>query len=177
MPVWKLFSPLRWLYLVTGSKIRANFSTNKKLLATCRLLLWILIGSTGCLLLLWLVGVITLVSVSPQSFLKFINNSWRETKGNHYSEGGLAILIIIKIIKVLLWIFNALRSYIKHSKEHFIRYQKTSMLVTKNSGCASFFNHFSVFGYLVKHFLVFDILLQNRSMLRNESNLMHGQFW
>ena len=47
---------------------------------------------------------------------------------------------------------NALRTYIKHSKEYFNRYPKTSKLVKKKLGCTLFFStHFLVFGYLMKH--------------------------
>ena len=54
------------------------------------------------------------------------------------------ILIIIKLVKVLLGfspkIINTLRSYIKNSKECFIRYPNTSKLVKKNSAAPRFFN-------------------------------------
>ena len=65
------------------------------------------------------------------------------------------ILIIIKFGELLLWIshriINALRSYVKHSKECFIRYQNTSKLVKKIRLRLVFATHFSVFGYLMKH--------------------------
>ena len=54
------------------------------------------------------------------------------------------ILIIIKFGEVLLCfsprIINALRSYIKHEEECFIRYPSTSKLVKKNSAAHRFFN-------------------------------------
>ena len=53
------------------------------------------------------------------------------------------ILIIIKFGEVLLCfsprIINALRSYIKHEEECFIRFPNTSKLVKKKLGRASFF--------------------------------------
>ena len=65
------------------------------------------------------------------------------------------ILIIIKFGEVLLCfspkIINALRSYIKHSKESFIRYPNTSKLVKKTRLRLVFSIHFLVFGYLMKH--------------------------
>ena len=66
------------------------------------------------------------------------------------------IQIIIKFGELLLGISltvtNALRGYIKHLKECFIRYPNTSKLVKKNSAAPRFFStHFSVFGYLMKH--------------------------
>ena len=75
------------------------------------------------------------------------------------------ILIIIKFGEVLLCFFpriiNALRSYIKHSKECFIRYPNTSKLVKKNSAAPRFFNPLlSVWIPDETLFLVFDILLQ-----------------
>ena len=48
-------------------------------------------------------------------------------------------------------IINALRSYIKHSNECFIRYPNTSKLVKKTRLRLLFSTHFSVFGYLMKH--------------------------
>ena len=68
---------------------------------------------------------------------------------------GYVILIIIKFGEVLLWfsprIINALRSYIKDSKECFIRYPNTSKLVKKTRLRLVFSIHFLVFGYLMKH--------------------------
>ena len=65
------------------------------------------------------------------------------------------ILIIIKFGEVLLLfsprIINALRSYIKHSKECFIRYPNTWKLVKKTRLRLVFSIHFLVFGYLMKH--------------------------
>ena len=83
---------------------------------------------------------------------------------------GYMILIIIKFGEVFLWlsprIINALRSYIKHSKECFIRYPNTSNLVKKNSAAPRFFNPLvSVWISDETLFLVFDILL---ATLRNE---------
>ena len=71
-----------------------------------------------------------------------------------------------KIREVLLWfsprIINALRSYIKHLKECFIRYPNTSKMVQKNSAAPRFFNPpLSVWISDETLFLVFDILLQN----------------
>ena len=48
-------------------------------------------------------------------------------------------------------IINGLRSYIKHSKGCFIRHPNTLKLVKKNSAAPRFLNHFSVFGYRMKH--------------------------
>ena len=80
----------------------------------------------------------------------------KQRKSLLWGRFGYVILIIIKFGEVLLWfsprIINALRSYIKHEEECFIRYPNTSKLVKKNLGCASFFSiHFLVFGYLMKH--------------------------
>ena len=65
------------------------------------------------------------------------------------------VILIIKFGEVLLWfsprIINALRSYIKHSKECFIRYPITSKLVKKTRLRLVFSIHFLVFGYLMKH--------------------------
>ena len=51
------------------------------------------------------------------------------------------------------WIVNALRSYIKHSKECFIRYPNTSIRswLKKTRLRLGFSTHFSLFGYLMKH--------------------------
>ena len=63
--------------------------------------------------------------------LKLINNSWRENKGKSlpWRRFGYVIPIIMKFGELLLWIslriINALRSYIKHSKECFTRYPNT----------------------------------------------------
>ena len=60
-----------------------------------------------------------------------------------------------KIREVLLWfsprIINALRSYIKHSKECFIRYPNTKKLVKNTRLRLVFSTHFSVLGYPMKH--------------------------
>ena len=65
------------------------------------------------------------------------------------------ILVILKFGEFLLWfsprIINGLRSYIKHSRERFVRYPNTLKLVKKNSAAPRFFNHFSVFRYWMKH--------------------------
>ena len=65
------------------------------------------------------------------------------------------ILIIIKFGETLFWIswriINALRSYINHLKECFIRYQNTSKLIKKTWLRLVFSTHFSVFGYLMNH--------------------------
>ena len=92
--------------------------------------------------------------------LKTINNSWikrKQRKSLPWKRFGYVIQTIIKFGELLLWVslrtINALRSYVKHSKECFIRYPNTSKLVKKKFGCALFFStHFSVFGYLMKHF-------------------------
>jgi len=81
---------------------------------------------------------------------------------------GYVILIIIKFSELFLWfsprIISALRSYIKHSKECFIRYPNTSKLVKKNSAAPRLFNPlFSVWISDDTLFLVFDIL-QKESM-------------
>ena len=91
----------------------------------------------------------------------------KQRKSLLWRRFGYVILIIIKFDEILLWIspriINALRSYIKHSKERFIRYQNTSLLVKKNSGCASFFNLLlNVWTSDEILFLVFDILLQRK---------------
>ena len=74
--------------------------------------------------------------------LKLINNSSSQNKGNHYRGGGLKI--IIKFCELLLRIspriINSLRSYIKHSKECFLRFPNTSKLVKKNSAAPRFSN-------------------------------------
>ena len=79
----------------------------------------------------------------------------KQRKSLPWRRFGYVILIIIKFGEVLLWfsprIMNALRSYIKHSKECFIRYPNTSKLVKKTRLRLVFSTHFSVFGYLMKH--------------------------
>ena len=84
----------------------------------------------------------------------------RHKKSLPWRRFGYVILIIIQFGELLLWIsltiiiiINALRSYIKHLKECFIRYPNTSKLVKKNITCLHLFcsTHFSVFGYLMKH--------------------------
>ena len=72
---------------------------------------------------------------------------------------GRVILLIIKSGEILLWIslriMNALRSYVKHLKKHFIRYPNALKLVKKNSASPQLFStHCSVFGYLTKHSLM-----------------------
>ena len=68
---------------------------------------------------------------------------------------GYVILIIIKFGELLLLIslriINALRSYIKHSKECFVRYPNTSKSVKKTQLQLVFSLYFSVFGYLMEH--------------------------
>ena len=68
----------------------------------------------------------------------------KQKKSLPWRTFGYVILIIIKFCKLLLWIsrriINALRSYIKHSKECFIRYPNTWKLVQKNSVAPHFFN-------------------------------------
>ena len=67
---------------------------------------------------------------------------------------GYLILIIIKFCEILLWIspriINASRSYMKHSRECFIRYQNTLKLVKKTRLAPRFSTHYSAFGYLMK---------------------------
>ena len=79
----------------------------------------------------------------------------KQRKSVPWRRFGYVILIIIKFSELLLWfsprIINALRSYIKHSKEYFIRYPNTLKLVKKTQLCLVFSTHFSVFGYLKKH--------------------------
>ena len=72
----------------------------------------------------------------------------------------------------------ALRSYIKHSKECFIRYPKTSKLVKNTRLRLVFSTHFSVFGYLMKHSsscLMFDISVY-ASLTRNGSTRVARRF-
>jgi len=90
---------------------------------------------------------------------------------------GYVTLIIMKFGQLLPWIspriINDVRSYIKHSKECFIRYLK---LFKKTRLCLVFLTLFSVFGYLMKYFLVFDILLQVRDssvLSKNSKRLNH----
>ena len=78
--------------------------------------------------------------------------------------------VILIIIKFLLWIspsiINAVRSYIKHLKECFIRYQNNSRMVIKNLSYALFFNPpLSVWISDETLFLVFDILVTLPSLL------------
>ena len=79
----------------------------------------------------------------------------KQRKSLPWRRFGYVILIIIKFGEVLLWfsprIINALRSYIKHSKECFIRYPNTSKLVKKTRLRLVFSIHFLVFGYVMKH--------------------------
>ena len=106
------------------------------------------------------------VKSSSCYILKFINNSWRENqkKSLPWRRFGYVILIIIKFCEVLLWIsqtiINALRSYIKRSKECLIRYPNTLILVKKkNSTVPRFFNPLlSVWISDETLLLVFDIL-------------------
>ena len=103
--------------------------------------------------------------VCSQIHKKFMKRKQR--KSLLWRRFGYVILIIIKFGELLLWIspriINVFRSYMKHSKECFIRYQNTSKLVKKNSGCASFFNPLlSVLTSDETLFLVFDILLQRK---------------
>ena len=69
----------------------------------------------------------------------------RHKKSLPWRRFGYVILIIIKFGELLLWIsltiiiINALRSYIKHLKECFIRYPNTLKLVKKTLlACTSF---------------------------------------
>ena len=63
-------------------------------------------------------------------------------------------------------IMNGLRSHINNSKECFIRYPNTSKSVKKTQLRLVFSTHFSGFGYPDETlFLVFDILLQNVTLL------------
>ena len=63
-------------------------------------------------------------------------------------------------------IMTGLRSHIKNSKECFIRYPNTSKSVKKTRLRLVFSTHFSGFGYPDETlFLVFDILLQNGTLL------------
>ena len=76
------------------------------------------------------------------------------------------IQITTKFGELLLWfsprIINALRSYIKHQEECFIRYPNTSKLVKKNSAAPGFFNLLpSVWIPDETLFLVFDVLLHS----------------
>ena len=79
----------------------------------------------------------------------------KQRKSLPWRRFGYVILIIIKFGELLLWfsprIINALRSYIKHSKECFIRYPNTSKSVKKTRLRLVFSTHFLVFGYLMKH--------------------------
>ena len=93
----------------------------------------------------------------------------KQGKSLPWRRFGYVILIIIKFGELLLWfsprIINALRSYIKHSKECFIRYPNTSKLVKKNSAAPRFFNPLlSVWISDETLFLVFDILLESHSI-------------
>ena len=63
-------------------------------------------------------------------------------------------------------IMTGLRNHIKNSKECFIRYPNTSKSVKKTRLHLVFSTHFSGFGYPDETlFLVFDILLQNGTLL------------
>ena len=68
----------------------------------------------------------------------------KQKKSLPWGRFGYVILIIIKFSELLLWIsltiINVLRSYIKRSKECFIRYPNTSKLVKKNSAAPRFNN-------------------------------------
>ena len=72
----------------------------------------------------------------------------KQRKSLPWRRFGYVILIIIKFGELLLWIslriINVLRSYIKHSKECFIRYPNTSKLVKKTRLPLVFSTHFSV---------------------------------
>ena len=65
---------------------------------------------------------------------------------------GYVILVIIKFCELFLWIINALRSHIKHSKKCFIRYPNTSQFVKRKNRLRLFFFNHLVFGYLMKRF-------------------------
>ena len=74
------------------------------------------------------------------------------------------ILVIIKFCERLLRIspkiINGLRSYIKHSKECFLRFPNSSKLVKKTSAAPRFSNLLlGVWKSKETLFLVFDILL------------------
>ena len=94
----------------------------------------------------------------------------KERKSLPWRRFGYVILIIIKFSKLLLWIplriIYALRSYMKHSKECFIRYQNISNLVKKKRGLHRIFFNFSVFGYLMNHFLVLICYLNDCNFLK-----------
>ena len=75
------------------------------------------------------------------------------------------ILIIIRFCELLLRIspriINSLRSYIKHSKECFLRFPNTSKLVKKNSAAPRFSDLLlDVWKSEETLFLVFDLLLE-----------------
>ena len=80
----------------------------------------------------------------------------KQNKSLLWRRFGYVILVIIKFCELLLWIsltviINALRSYIKHSEERFIRCPSHSKLVKKSQLHLVCSTHFLVFGYLMKH--------------------------
>ena len=91
----------------------------------------------------------------PSFSNSFIIHEEKTRKLLPWRRFGYVILTIVKFSDLLLWfsirIINALRSYIKHSKVCFIRYQNTSKLVKKTRPRLFLETHFSVFGYPMKH--------------------------
>ena len=108
----------------------------------------------------------------------------KQRKSLPWRKFGYVILIIKKFGEVFLWfspiIINALRSYMKHSKECFIRYLKTSKLVKKKTPLRLVFStHFLVFGYLTKHSslcLIYYLPLAWGGTYSNRSGLK-GKHW
>ena len=96
---------------------------------------------------------------------------------------GYVTLIIIKFGQLLLWIspriINDVRSYCtvyQSLKRVFRQISKNSEVVQTNLAAVRFLTLFSLFGYLMKCLLVFDILLQvrNSSVLsKNSKRLNH----
>ena len=89
----------------------------------------------------------------------------KQRKSLRWRTFGYVILIIIKFSKLLLSfsprMLNALRSYIKHSKECFIKYPNTSKKVKITQMRLVFSTHPSVVWIPeATFFLVFDILHQ-----------------
>ena len=79
-----------------------------------------------------------------------------QSKSLPWRRFGSVILITIKFGELLLWIsptiINALRSYVVHVKECFMKYPNTLKLIKKKIRLRFFFSiHFSGFGYLIKH--------------------------
>ena len=84
----------------------------------------------------------------------------KQRKSLPWRRFGYAILIIMIIS---LRIINAVRNFIKYSKECFTRYPNTSKLIEKTRLRLVLLTHFSVFKYLMKDSCV-DVIVAIKGM-------------